>query len=143
MIRMDDDNILHPPRFSRVDFKPDDDEKGEDERRKAEAQREAELELSVVMRKHGIFPQSVTGWLEVVAQHGYVEAFNYSAVVSAGLNAFLHRREVQRLNREKAYLEQRKTETHKDAQTLAALAAILATGKDILAALGGPRKHDG
>ncbi len=109
----------------------------------AEAQREAELELSVVMRKHGIFPQSVTSWLEVVAQHGYVEAFNYSAVVSAGLNAFLHRREVQRLKREKAYLEQRKSETHRDAQTLAALAAILATGKDILAALGGPRRHDG
>lgn len=142
MVGMDDDNILHPPRFSRVDFKPDK-EKSEDERRKAEAQREAELELATLLRKHGIFPQSVTGWLEVVAEHGYVEAFNYSAVVSAGLNAFLQQREIQRLKREKAYLERRKDAAHKDAQTLAALAAILATGKDILAALGGPRRHDG
>jgi hypothetical protein len=143
MVAMDDHNILPPPRFSRVDFTHDDDEASEDERRKAEAQREAELELATLLRKHGIFPQSVTSWLEVVAQQGYVEAFNYSAVVSAGLNAFLHRREVQRLKREKAYLEQRKNETHRDAQTLAALAGILATGKDILAALGGPRRHDG
>ena len=41
MILMDDDNILHPPRFSRVDFKPDD-EASEDERRKAEGRLKAD-----------------------------------------------------------------------------------------------------
>lgn len=142
MIRMDDDNILHPSRFSRVDFKPDD-EQSEDERRKAEAQREAELELAVLMRKHGISPHAVTGWLRLVADHGYVDVFNHSLMASAGANMFLQERKVQRLKREKAFLERRKNETHRDAQTLAALAGILATGKDILAALGGPGKHDG
>jgi len=142
MVGMDDDNILHPPRFSRVDFKADD-EASEDERRKAEAQREAELELAVLMRKHGISPHAVTGWLQLVAQHGYVDVFNCSLMASAGANMLLQQRKLERIKRERAYLEQRRDETHRDAQTLAALAGILATGKDILAALGGPGRHDG
>jgi len=156
MIPMDDDNVLHPPRFSRVDFKPDD-EQSEDDGEPGIEPLALDIKKGSLMSEflhlvhdHQIRIEPLNEWLKLIIEQGYLPFFNLSRVLALSVGVHFKEREQNRLEKETAAAERRERLANRDAQMLAALATIADTqGKvlraqnAILTALVGPRRHDG